>query len=677
MISNGLYLNNVWICDVSCVLTFQGFDLTRPDARTASYSSEFQLPDTLVVRDLLEGAEQLDAGGQHPYKQLPAKLIDEGEVVFSGFAEFVSFQGGWKVNLFDSMLSFFDAIQDKKLSSLNLDRYDHTWSLQRITQLAGSPEGVVYPLIDYGGIDGGIVPYDTMCPSVYAKTLIGQICKEAGYRPVGNWLADPLLNALALPFVGSEPKAHGQDWVEARSARVTTPNNRPIVLKSGSPINVLLPLTNDTLGQQGFLQGKLKPYNTARNVYVCSANMRLLVQAQAMFTSIVRFGAADIRLILERNGKEVNAAAYSKGGYYDGLDIPETLAFKASIDCLAGDEVSLRLTGSSMTDFSDYAYYFSQVPGDTWANFRPDDKVHLGDTWPVSANLPDMTCKDLVMSVAKFMCAKFDVDDVRKTVGMVPLDDVVDNIPEAVDWSECVDELIEPELTVQIDPYTQKNLCQWKEYEDSTNVGFGDGIIKVDKSPNPTESELFQLPFMACVPSVSTVAGYGAPILIKTRTISVSGESTTVSKNDAAPRLILIEPSRVVKVQTKIMTVDGALVETSVTLTACWWAVRPEGAKTLTNTFSLSFDPVAGQFTEETLIQRYFSALKRALRRPRMLTLSVYLQPSDIARLNLSVPIRLQKVRVGALDINDQYFYLNKLASYRSGCSCNATLITV
>ena len=81
---DGLYLNNVWTCDVSCVLTFQGFDLTKPDARTASYSNEFQLPDSLTVRDLLQGAEQLDAGGEDPYRHLPATLIDEGEVVFSG-----------------------------------------------------------------------------------------------------------------------------------------------------------------------------------------------------------------------------------------------------------------------------------------------------------------------------------------------------------------------------------------------------------------------------------------------------------------------------------------------------------------------------------------------------------------------------------------------------------------
>ncbi len=60
-----------------------------------------------------------------------------------------------------------------------------------------------------------------------------------------------------------------------------------------------------------------------------------------------------------------------------------------------------------------------------------------------------------------------------------------------------------------------------------------------------------------------------------------------------------------------------------------------------------------------------------------MVTLSVYLLPVDIATLNLSVPIRLQRVRVGSIEINDNYFYLNKLGPYRSGQCTTAVLIAV
>lgn len=671
---DGLYISGVWVCEADAVLTFQGNDLTQPDARTASYSNSFTLPDSLAVRDLLQGAEQVDAGGPYPYRQLPVQLIYEGEVIFRGVVEFVSFQAGWKVNLYDSMISFFDAIKDKSLQKLDLSRLDHSWTLDYITQIAGATEGVSYPLIDYGGIDSGVVPYDTMCPAIYVKDIFGQICKEAGYKPVGTWLEDPLFQKLALPFVGQDPKSHDQDWVDDRSARVTTPAGNAIILKNGSPINMLLPLSNDF--SKGYEQGKSKPYSTTRYAYVVPQNMRVLVEAQVLFYSLTSYGAAEVRLILERNGQEVKQEYFTVGGYADHMDAGDSLRINTSIDCLKGDELTLRLTGSSRTSISKYQYFFTQAVGDMWASYRPDALVHLGDLWPVSPNMPDISCSDLVLTIAKAMCGTFEVDNFRKTVRLNQLDSVLENRAICRDWSENVDESEEPELSIQIEPYTAKNWCKWKENDNKPDIGYGDGFLTCGNSPNPAETTLFELPFMASVQSVNTVNSYGAPVLIKTRSITVSGDSKTINKNDAAPRLILIEPTRKVTVQTKIANQEGAISEVPVELTACWFALRPEGARTESNSFSLAFSPVLGQ-TEEPLLVRYFAALKRTLRRPRMLTVSMYLQPSDIASLDLSVPIRLQKVRVGSLELNDGYYYLNKLGSYRSGRSCKATLIAI
>ncbi|MVM36537.1 hypothetical protein GO730_00755 [Spirosoma sp. HMF3257] len=405
--------------------------------------------------------------------------------------------------------------------------------------------------------------------------------------------------------------------------------------------------------------------------------MRVKVQAQLLFNSIVRFGAADIDFILQKNGQEVTKTAYSKGGYYDGLDIPDTIQIDTSVDCLAGDELTLRLTGSSRTTFSDYAYYFSLASGDTWASFTPDSLVHLGDIWPVAQNLPaDITCSDLALTIAKVMQGTYVVDSLHNTVKLVPLDDVIDNIPNAKDWSKNTDESVQPELTVQFDGYSAKNWYKWREYEDKTSIGYGDGFITCGNTANSKESTLFELPFMACIDSSTTVGGYGNPIYIKTRSISKSGDTITVNKNDAAARLILVEPTKTVVVQTNTLTPSGDIVKVGVTLTACWWAKRPMGARVDDNAFSLAFTGVSGQ-VEESLITRHFTATKRILRRPRMLNASVYLHPSDIATLDLSVPIRLKGVRLGSLDINDNLFYLNSLGPYRSGMVCNATLIVL
>ena len=675
---DGLYISDTLISEVDFSLTFQGHDLTKPDARTASYSDTFTLPDSLTMRDLMQGGEQLDAAELIEYRQLPAKVIDEGEVVFSGIAEFVSFQAGWKVNLLDSIISFFDAIADKPLTALNLSRLDHPWTLEHINEIAGSSQGVVYPLIDYGGIDAsGIVPYDTTCPAVYVKTLIGQMCAEAGYQPVGEWLNDPLLLQLAVPFVGSDPKAHDQQWIDDRSARVTADGTtNSITLKNGHPINVVLPLAVDNLPLDDFTQGKLKPFKTDRYAYVCLNRMRVNVQAQILFTSITKFGAAEVKLILERNGQPIAEDYYSVAGYSDKLDTPESLQIDEAIDCIPGDELTLRLTGSSRTALADYSYYFSLASGEVWASFVPDATVHLGDIWPVAPNLPDVSCSDLALTLAKLMQGTYEVNEKNKTVELVPLDTVINNIPLASDWSTKIDESTEPEIVVQFEGYGRNNLCKWKEHDQKANIGYADGMIQSPALTSPKEATLFELPFMACIESGSVIGGYGNPIQILTRSLSGTGENKTINKMDAAPRLILMEPAKPVTVQTETLSASGDVITTPITLTGCWFAKRPAGIRIDTNSFSLAFSPVSGQ-NEQPLIDRYFKALQRVLRKPKMLTLSIYLQPADVATLNKSLPVRLQKVRVGSLDINDNYFYLNIFGPYRSAQSATAVLIAV
>ena len=672
---DGLYLNNTWVAEVDCALTFQANDLTKPDALTTSYSNAFTLPDTLAMRDLMQGAEQVDSGGPFPYRQLPAFLVDEGEVTFRGIAEFATFQGGWKVNLLDGFISFFDAIKDKPISDLKLDRYDHLWTLEQITSYANATSGVTYPFVDYGSIDGTTIAYDTICPGMFAKTLMGQIAMEAGYTLTGDWLNDDLLLRLILPFVGEEPKSHDEDWVEARSARVTA-DTAPIHLVNGSPINVILPFNIDNRPLVGYTDGSVDCYKADRYTYVCPTGMRVKVQSQVSFLSITRYGAAELSLILERNGQKVESVEWSEAGYYDHLDTGDFFQLDTSVDCQAGDELRIRLTGSSKTKLSSYGFFFLLSPDDSWASFIPDNAVHLGDTWPIAQNLPEMTCSDLFVTIGKAMSATYVVNNTRKTVRLVPLDDILKTIPQAQDWSGYVVENDEPELNVQVSPFAQKNWCRWKSHEQKDAVGYGDGFLSCDAPSYPLTVDLFELPFMAATVSDKVMAGYGSPPYIQTRTISGTGDNIQVGKKSAAPRLLLVEPSKTVVVQTKILSLDGTLTNVPVTLSPSWWAVRPTGAKTDDNNFSLAFSPVKGQ-TEQPLLARYFIALKRVLRRPRILSVPVYMQPSDVATLDLFRAVRIKQVRAGSLDLNDGYYIPTKLSPYYAAKTCTAILIAL
>ncbi|RIV19722.1 hypothetical protein DYU11_22600 [Fibrisoma montanum] len=690
---DGLYLNKTWVAEVDAALTLQANDLTKPATLQSSISNMFNLPDSVLIRRLLQGAEQLDAGGVHPYRLLPAELIDGGEVTFQGNAELQSFQGGWKINLVRAVRSLFDQLEAKRLTDLDLTRYNHPYTLDAINELAGATDGVVYPCIDYGSMNEGMFPFDTLQPAMYVSTLVSQMLAESGYQPVGDWLTDPLYVRLALPFVEDEPKNKDEQWVDDRTARVTVPNNSPYYYWNipgflrpdnrpnqvqAKSLNIILPLMNEGDGSltSQFRDGKANNFKPDLLSYVADVPMRVRVQASQQIKTTVNYGAMEAILSVEKNGVEAGQAYFSATGPYNltraGFD---TLSLDTYVDCRAGDQLQIRLQIRQRTAVVNFEYRASLDDFATFASFIPDSTVRNGDSWPVARNLPDMPCIDLLKTIALMQCGTFDVDEVRRTLRLVRLDDVAANMSQAVDWSNRVEESSQPEHVVKLDPYGQLSWCKWKELEDKAYKGYGNGSITSPAANLPAEATLFELPFSPCIDSPRSVPGYGNPILIETRTVSGEGASLKVERKSTTPRLIVMEPSKIVSVSTITVSAEGQTANRTVTLTGCFWGVRPNYLKTTENNFSLSFGPLPAQPYVVTLIIRYFSTLTQVLRRPRLLNVPMQLRPTDIATLDLARPVKLGRVRAGSLDINPTYFYLNKVNNYRSATPTVVTLI--
>lgn len=677
MLDDGLYLYGVWVADVDVVLNKQANDLTNPDTLQTDYSLMFTLPDTATIRQLLQNAEQLDAGGRDPYRLVPAKLIEEGEVTFNGSAALQNFQGGWKVSLAGPARKLFDQLGDLKLSDLDLSDYNHTWDLDTVANYAGATEGILYPLIDYGSTDNGVFAQDTITPALYASTLIKVMLRTCGYRAKGGWLNDELVKRIAIPFVGDSPANHDQEWIDARFSRVGVPDNpQPIILKSGHPIDIILPLTvdNDVLGN--FQDGALDCYKADRATYVCKEGGRFSIQATVTFVYILRYGAPEVKLQLLRNGQKVAEAYWSEAGYKDQLDLPTVLSLDEKVLCRAGDELQIKLQGNARTNIASYALYFSQSQGEMYAAFSPDPSVYENDTWPVAANLPDITCADFLRSIALMCSGTFDIDDTAKTIELKTLNGVIEKVADAQDLSSYADESKEPENSVIIDGYGQRNLLKWKQQEKSVYKGYGDGVVSCDAQNIPLSIDLFEMPFSAVLNSQVNIPLYGNPLYIETRSVTGSGTSLQVTKKAAQPCLILVEPSKMVKVKVNAVTPDLTTVVREVQLMACWWSERPEPIRTGGNSFSLAFDrPAMGKGSEQTLIQRYFGGLKRILRRPRQLTISMYLNPSTLNGIDLYKPARLRGISIGSLDFADGFYYINKVENYQSGMPCSVILI--
>ena len=674
---DGLYfrVNSAWqwVAEADPYLVVQANDLLKPESLQASYSGNFPLPDTEAIRSLLSSAEQLDSGGALPYDIIPARLVQEGEVVFSGNAELTRFAGGWQTELSAAMVSMVDRLTAKKLRDLNLGHLDHEWNVSEINARAGAASGVLYPAIDYGTLTDTQIPYDTLTPAVYGHTLISQMLSEVGYRPAGSWLSDPLIRRLIVPFCEAEPLAQDEEWVRARSARVGVSGDVSYLISPGAiggtrSLNVRLPLTLDNLPDEGFFDGNLNAFNPQRAAYVAPESMRLKISASIMHRTSVQFGAVEILLQAERNGSVVTQAYFSARAGYNPTSVRlDTLELDETIDVRQGDEVTLRLIVRKKTDICRADVRIRLHKSTAFAGFEPDPTVHFGDRWPVARNLPDLSCWDFLKSVALMTSSFLHYDDSRRTVELVGITEVVKAPPQ--EMTHLVEEGTEPEWTPRLEGYAQKNWFRWKETE-GVPKGFGDGFLTINDATIEAETTLFELPFAASTESGIHLPGYGKPAYVQTRTASEKG----VQKKATTPRLLLAEPDSTVTIRSKVL--EGVtLIERPVTLTGCWFDKRPAGAVRQDNYFCLRFGGLTLPGGESPLLETRFTGLKRVLRRPRVLTLSLVMHPSDMATLSLRSPVEVGPVRLGSLDLPKGFYILNKINNYRPGEPCTVTLI--
>ncbi|WP_138992735.1 hypothetical protein [Larkinella sp. C7] len=571
----------------------------------------------------------------------------------------------------------FDSLSEKSIRDLELSRLDHPWTLDEINARAGATDGVCYPILDYGTVSEGIVPQDTLFPSVFVRELAAQAVAEQGYKLVGAWLDDPLFRAMALPFCEAEPVSRDQNWVDARRARVTLVDAPTIEFVNTGRLNRIQPFSIDNR-DPFFYDGKVNNYNPVTYQYTADTDMRLRVVAYQEFVARVELGAPELKLIVEVNGANVHQAYWSKTLYNTSIlaEKRDRLEVDTSVLLKKGDVVKIRLTVGKRTTFAEYKLKIFQTSETAFASFEPDPVVYTGDNWLVARNLPDLKCSLLLKSIAFQMSGWFNIDNQRKTVELIKLTDLTNNRVNAVDWSAKVEESEAPEVQFRIEPYAQKNYVKYKE-QDGVDKGYGDGVIRCENTAQSTETALFELPFSATLPSTRQVGDFGLPLLIETRKITGRGDTIQINKNSTSPRIILVEPTKTFEVATQILDINGNIKPAAVTLTGCWFARRENSIVTNENNFSLAFDPVPGQVSEVPLIGRYFGGLKRVLRRPRVFVPSLYLRPVDMATLNPNLPIRLKNVRIGDIEIADGYFYLNRVNNYQSGRTCTISLIAL
>jgi hypothetical protein len=630
--------------------TFTANDRTKPSTIQSSYSPEFSVPGTAHNHRLLKHAAASQPVQGAAYVRVPAVLTSGGVetlplalLYLKGYRE-----GRYLLQLFGGNKRLVEALGDKKLSDLNLERFDHYWTAANV--LAGLPfdhwqaQGWGYEVYERGKpVDLQALDPFTLYPSCSAQLIWSQILTDAGFT-ADSLLAEPLAAALNVP--SANPYEFSQKFRDDRH------------LKSGFEHTGNWFRGNEFSEPAPFNFIARKPYGLGKAVVGGTAS-RYVVPTTGYYdvnaTIAVYYGCNELlagevgmKIELYLNGSPmlnpdgtVVRGAGRTGKYIDATltaaikrvllqpgDVLETL--------VQGDDFPRRDGFVDIGPFNQQWYigrrtFFGlpQVSGiEPACSFTVDLLPEFPQGGLVKLNewLPDMKQLDFVKSKMLLFGLTIQADDYEPHLHLAPGSKLLANVSRARNWTAKRDAYAQPgrlperNVAFRFGEYGQLNRLLWQEDENVTQY-YGDGSITVADEVLAAEYEMAKLPFAAS--EISPVA----PTMLRILNFEgqdLSAKPPTYAAVEAKPRLTLRGPASPAACQ---LITTPAKDNQAAVLTA------------VSTTFSY-FDGVdISLMLDRTVLTQYWKDLRAMLEQSRYLTEYYRLSPRDIAELDFSIPI--------------------------------------
>jgi hypothetical protein len=629
--------------------SFQANDRTKPDSIQSDYSPEFSAPGTAHNHRLLKHAAASQPEAGQAYVRVPAVLTSGGVetlplalLYIKGYRE-----GRYLLQLFGGNKRLVEALGEKTLADLDLNRFNHYWTAAEV--LAGLPyahwaaKGWGYEVYERGKpLDLNNLDPFTVYPAVAAWLIWQQILTDAGFSS-DSLLAEAFFAALNVP--AANPYEFSQKFRDVRQ------------LTAGYFFG---PDTN-YYHRRAFAEEKLnfsytsrKPYHTPDPASTSATYFGGRYTADTLgyydiAASIPTFlginsssiGSIRCKFQLKVNG-QVNFDGFGSDGHDElETDKPVTHTFTPKLTrylLKAGDYVELFWRGDEIRVPTNITWsigpYGAQVPlgndlvlaGDVkltvtlLPDFPPGGLVRLQD-W-----LPEMKQLDFVKSQMLVGGLTIQCDAYEPHLRLATGAQLLANIPKARDWTAKRDAYAQPgrlperDLAFRFGSYGQANYLKWAE-DQNVLAGYGDGTIACLAAVLPTEYEVAVLPFAATQDSPEV------PGLLRILNFEVADfTASPVSYNSvtAKPRLTLRRP-------------DGELAGKLITTPAVGNA--PAVLTEFTTTPSYFAGAGLSLLLDGTVLTEFWADLRAMLDQSRYLVERYRLTPEDISTLDFSIPI--------------------------------------
>lgn len=530
-------------------------DITK---RESEYSNTFKIPKTNKNLQILGYSDFLNSDTLIPYQRLNCEILIDGFLFKRGFVSIEIIDNDISLQFFTGNAGFYEIIKNKNINQINLVNHSNlksVWNLGNVIDLRNASEGIFFPMIDYNGMPTGSTTVDVrlLLPAFFRKTLIEAVVEDAGYTLVNNIenSIDAYNNDI-LPTSKNDLK-NDQETIDANTYKGADNNQTKMIGYEtvGYPVTwgIAFSLTyrsnpgntGTTINQLSFLnlvEGNPDRYTTntnGNNYYIAGVdgvhNVTLDINAVYKQTLVWRNGPNesindiprfDVKNVINWRLKVNNTYTelyetvntYTNNTVISGqngiinINFTDVVNLTYEVTLEAGDQVKLEAFCVS---------YFSAANGGNDANFLGSRlsstftaETTIGDTFEVklgeglsfggivSTNncLADIKQSDFFKDTCIRYCLVPIVDEDNKKVTLFEFSEIKNNIQNAVDWSDKLDQTDDHSIEFKIDSYGQRNLVQHKEDKFVDTIPNGsNGIILINNQNLELEKVLYESPF--------------------------------------------------------------------------------------------------------------------------------------------------------------------------------------
>ena len=649
-------------------LTIQANDLGELQNRQGNFSNTFKLPFTEKNRQFFENAENVNSATNVPYKRFVANYFEKGlPIVQDGILTLIEVDNGYSARLNSGNTDLFNAIGDKTVGDLYGDEF-HVLNMDTIIDSLDGSQNYIYPLIDFRIdqpspiADSFGVDVRWLRPCVNVRKAIDLIALETGFDIVGSFVDSDICNRLIL-----------------------TPDNCVYTKEQQDILSYLINFyaTRDIPGYE--IVGNIPEAPTGDSFtyyeYIDTGTTELTVSLDTGLEPIGGGGTiyleynfigfisrTDMPIIMYNRQKGIKVEILKVGF---GVIATETLIAESvndsywSHECVGflsvnynvqiGDEFYARIVFEIQeADNTGFDYGFESPDGGYFnLTFKPNFNVEFGSVVYMKS-LFTIKQKDFLIDLMRMFCILPQTNTFTKSMTLNFLDDLVENIPIANDWSKKVD-TNQLNVSFQFSKYGQKSWLKYKEHP-TVDKNFGDWYLTVNDENLDSEVTSVQLVTSATDKSVIFPDNY----IENVPSFNTVNSTWTNPNNRFLISWIAPEVADAYYHEYNDMNGDVRTVENPL------FAYFQFGGESGANSNSLHFQSYdAFPVYLKGLIEKYYNAINRILDKCKSVDLILNLNSNDVRDFDFTIPIYLnvqhKKVHVNA------YFYVNQISSYKGG----------